>query len=117
DAEDDRTRRTSNPQNGRSETAPTEARPPARPLLGTKTRRYAAAVLLVLALGIVGHESRIGAAADKVAAAAATQELEEIGKSWDQYDNLSQRSTLHIGTNRLGRSLTRRSTVLADRVI
>jgi serine/threonine protein kinase/tetratricopeptide (TPR) repeat protein len=110
DAEDDKTRRTSNPQTK-------QARPPARPLLGTKTRRYAAAVLLVLVLGIVGHESRIGAAADKVAAAAATQELEEIGKSWDQYDNLSQRSTLHIGTNRLGRSLTRRSTVLADRVI
>src|SRR5262245_17212619 len=97
ESEDDKTRRTSNPQ-----TKP--ARPPARPLLGTKTRRWAAAVLLVLVIGIVGNESRTGTAADTVASAAAMQRLEEIGKSWDQYDTLSQRFTLHIVTNRLGRS-------------
>jgi hypothetical protein len=72
---------------------------------------------LVLFLGIVSNESRIGTSADRVASAAATEKLEEIGKSWDQYDNLSQWSTLHIGTNRLGRSLSQRSAVLADRVI
>jgi serine/threonine protein kinase len=108
--EDDQTRRTSNPKTPR-------VRPPVRPLLGTKMRRWAAAVLMVVFLGIVGNESRIGTAADRVASAAATQKLEEIGKSWDQYDSLSQWSTLHIGTNRLGRSLSQRSAVLADRVI
>ncbi len=51
-------------------------------------KRWAAAVLLLLFLGIVGNESRIGTAADRVASAAATQKLEEIGKSWDQYDSL-----------------------------
>jgi hypothetical protein len=110
ETEDDKTRRTSPPETER-------ARPPARPLLGTKVRRWAAAVLLVLLLGIVGNESRIGTAADRVRSAAATQKLEEIGKSWDQYDSLSQQSILHIGTNRLGRSLRQRSVVLADRVI
>jgi len=108
--EDDKTRRTSLPETER-------ARPPARPLLGTKMKRWAAAVLLVFFLGIVGNESRIGTAADRVASAAATRKLEEIGKSWDQYESLSQWSILHIGTNRLGHSLSQRSEVLADRVI
>src|SRR5262249_51829601 len=73
ETEDDKTRRTSNPETGR-------ARPPARPLLGTRMRRWGAAVLLVFFVGIVGYESRIGTAADSVASAAATQKLEEIGK-------------------------------------
>src|SRR5262249_49440975 len=110
ETEDDKTRRTSPPETERVSS-------PARPLLGTKMRRWVAAVLLVFFLGLVGNESRIGTAADRVASAAATQKLEEIGKSWDQYDSLSQWSTLHIGTNRLGRSLSQRSAVLADRVI
>jgi hypothetical protein len=108
--EDDKTRRTSLPETERS-------RSPVRPLLGTKMRRWGALVLLVFFLGIVVNESRIGTAADSVASAAATQKLEEIGKSWDEYDSLSQWSALHIGTNRLGRSLSQRSAVLADRVI
>jgi hypothetical protein len=74
-------------------------------------------VLSVFLLGVVGQEYWIGAAADKVVSSAATQQLEEIGKSWDQYASLSQRSSLHIGTNRLGRSLVQRSSALADRVI
>jgi serine/threonine protein kinase len=110
ETQDDKTRRTSTPETQ-------QARPPARPLLGTKMRRWAAAVLVMLFLGFVVNESRIGTAADSVASAAATQKLEEIGKSWDQYDSLWKWSTLHIGTNRLGRSLSQRSTVLAGRVI
>lgn len=106
----DQTRRTSAPATER-------ARPSARPLLGTKMRRWAATVVLVFFVGIVGYESRIGTAADRVASGASTQKLEEIGKSWDQYDSLSQWSIFHIGTNRLGRSLSQRSAVLADRVI
>src|SRR5439155_4719046 len=65
DAHEDETRRTSDPQ-------AKDARVPAR-RLGSKAGRYAAVALLVLVLGIVGNESRIGAAADKLAAAAATQ--------------------------------------------
>src|SRR5215510_14038870 len=58
----DQTRRTSKAETER-------ARPRARPLLGTKLRRWAAAVLLVFFVGIVANESRIGTAADSVASA------------------------------------------------
>src|SRR5262249_55559692 len=73
--EDEKTRRPKTPQ-------AKLPRPPARSPLGTKTKRWAAAVLSLLLVGIAGNEYRIGTAADKVASAAATQKLEEIGKSW-----------------------------------
>jgi serine/threonine protein kinase len=110
DNDDEKTRRTSKPQT-------TKGRWIGRSLLGTKTARYAVAILFVLLIGIVGNEIWVGRAASEIAASVATRELEQMNDAWNRYDDLARRDYLHIATLGFGSSLTQRSQVLADRVI
>ena len=63
------------------------------------------------------NEIWVSVAAARVAEDVSTRELEQLGDAWASYDSLSRRSYLRIGTMALERSLTRRTTTLADRVI
>ncbi len=83
----------------------------------TKSRRLLRAALILVVLGILMNEVRVSVAAARVAEDVSTRELEQLGDAWASYDNLSRRSYLGFGTMALERSLTRRTTTLADRVI
>jgi hypothetical protein len=62
-------------------------------------------------------EVKVTVAASRAAEDASTRELEQMGDAWDRYDSLARRSYLHIGTRTLARSLTHRTSSLAERVI
>jgi serine/threonine protein kinase/tetratricopeptide (TPR) repeat protein len=79
-----------------------------RPLLRT--------VLVLVALAIAFNEIRVAAAARRLTAAVPTQELDGLGKVWDQYEALSRRS-LRIGVIGLERALARQTGILSDRVM
>jgi tetratricopeptide (TPR) repeat protein len=70
-----------------------------------------------MVLGILMNEIWVSVAAARVADGVSTQELEQLGDAWASYDSLSRRSYLRIGTMSLERSLTRRTSTLAERVI
>jgi serine/threonine protein kinase len=93
------------------------ATPAARRVAGKKIRRIAAVVMLLVILGIGGNDIWVGVTAAKVAESVQTRELDQLGGSWDRYDDLSRQAYLHFATTGLRRSLTQRSAVLADRVI
>ncbi len=83
----------------------------------SKSRRLIRAALILIVLGILMNEIKVASLAARVAEDVSTRELEQIGDAWTSYDNLSRRSYLRIGTFALERSLTRRTSTLADRVI
>jgi tetratricopeptide (TPR) repeat protein len=60
---------------------------------------------------------KVTVTAGRAAEDASRRELEQMGDAWNHYDRLSRRSYLHIGTKTLERSLTRRASILAERVI
>jgi hypothetical protein len=126
DNDDEKTRRTSKPQKAAVREAQARERAALGDdhrysvrhlLLGTKTGLYAVAILFVLIIGIVGNEIWVGRNASEIAASVATRELEQMNDAWNRYDDLARRDYLQIATLGLGRSLTQRSQVLADRVI
>jgi tetratricopeptide (TPR) repeat protein len=84
---------------------------------GAKSRRFVRAALLLIVLSIVINEISVGKAASRVAGALSMRELEQLADVWAEYDGLSRRSYLRIGTIALERSLTERTSILADRVI
>jgi len=114
-ADDEKTRRTSTPADPSKTKA--AVMPAARRLAGKKIRRIAAVVILLVILGIGGNDIWVGVTAAKVAESVQTRELEQLGPSWDRYDDLSRQAYLHFTTTGLRRSLTQRSAILADRVI
>jgi len=113
--DEEKTRRTSTPAD------PTKVKeavtPPARRVAGKKIRLIAAVVTLLVILGVAGNDIWVGVTAAKVAESVRTRELEQLGPSWDRYDDLSRQAYLHFATTGLRRSLTQRSALLADRVI
>jgi tRNA A-37 threonylcarbamoyl transferase component Bud32 len=88
---------------------------PRRP--ATKFRRLVRVVLILLVLGTLIDEIKVTVAASRAAEDFSTRELEQMGDAWNRYDSLARRSYLHIGTKVLERSLTRRTSTLAERVI
>jgi hypothetical protein len=82
-----------------------------------KIRRIFVAVLLVVVIGVVGNEIWVGADAAEVVEFVPTRELEQLNDVWNRYDDLSRQAYLRIATAGLGRSLTQRTLVLAERVI
>jgi len=86
-----------------------------KPATRRKLALLAASALLVF--GLTTNECSVAADARRVAAAASTQELHEIGRSWAAYEELSAHSHLGWGTWRLQRLLTQRTLSLADKVI
>ena len=80
-------------------------------------RRILRSALLILALYIVGNEIWVAKAAGRVAGSVPTRELGQLADVWGQYEQLSHRSYLRIGTMSLERSLTQQTANLAERVI
>jgi eukaryotic-like serine/threonine-protein kinase len=85
--------------------------------VASRSRRLIRAALILVVLGIFLNEIKVAVAAARVAEDVSTRELEQLGDAWTSYDSLSRRSYLRIGTMALERSLTRRTSTLADRVI
>jgi len=75
------------------------------------------AALMIAALLLVSNELIVGFRANRVAAAAATRDLESMDDIWSEYDALSHRSYLRMGVHGLERTLTRRVGTLSDQVI
>jgi len=73
--------------------------------------------LTIAALLLVSNEMIVGFRANRVAAAAATRDLDGLDDIWSQYDTLSHRSYLRMGVHGLERTLTRRVGALSDQVI
>ncbi|MGH9146301.1 MAG: protein kinase domain-containing protein [Vicinamibacterales bacterium] len=86
-------------------------------LIGGRSRRLRRAALLVFVLGFLGNELWVAMAAGRVAQTVSTRELEQLADVWATFDSLSRRSYLRVGTLALERSLTERTSTLADRVI
>jgi serine/threonine protein kinase len=128
DANEDKTRRTSNPGDdstptgsepaeGRAATQSKHVTTTEQRRTGAKSRRFVRTALLLIVLSIVINEIWVGKAASRVAGALSTRELEQLADVWAEFDGLSRRSYLRIGTIALERSLTERTSILADRVI
>jgi serine/threonine protein kinase len=98
-------------------TQPPSGVPQPVPAVGRKPQRRLRTVLMVAALLLVSNELIVEFRANRVAAAAATRDLDGINEIWDQYDALSRRSYLRFGVHELERSLTSRVRTLADQVI
>ena len=88
--------------------APRVRRKPSRPLR---------TALMIVALLLVSNELIVEFRANRVAAAAATLDLESMNDIWDQYDVLSRRSYLRFGVHQLEGTLTNRVRTLSDQVI
>jgi eukaryotic-like serine/threonine-protein kinase len=99
-----------------SQHATATAPPAPKPRLA-RPRRMLRAALLVVAFAIVTNELWVAGAAGRIADAASLRELDQLAAAWDEYHNLAHRSYLGIGTRVLERSLTQRTSMLADRVI
>jgi hypothetical protein len=87
-----------------------------RPAAG-RSRRLLKGALLLIAMAIVGNEFSVANDGRRAAGAVAVRELDQLAAAWQEYDALSERSHLRLGTSRLERSLVERTLVLADRVI
>ncbi len=74
-------------------------------------------VLMIAAFLLVSNELIVGFRASRVAAAAATRDLESMDEIWSQYDALSHRSYLRMGVQGLEETLTNRVRTLSDQVI
>ena len=86
------------------------------PIVKMKRSRLRTA-LMIAALLLVSNELIVGFRASRVAAAAATRELDSMDEIWSQYDALSHRSYLRMGVQGLERTLTTRVGTLSDQVI
>ena len=75
------------------------------------------ALLLVAALFLALNEIAVGFQAGRVAASAATRDLDSMDDAWSQYDALSRRSYLRFGIVQLEQTMASRAAALAERVI
>jgi serine/threonine protein kinase len=131
EAGDDRTRRTRSPEDmtpplpplpvpsqGTSGPAATQTSS-AIPALRRRAspRRVLLAALILLMFVLVSNEISVARAAGRIAQEASLRELDQLASVWDEYLGLAHRSYLGIATRRLERSLTERTSTLADRVI
>ena len=92
------------------------AKPPMPAPVRVKRTRLRSA-LMIAALLLVSNELIVGFRASRVAAAAATRDLESMEDIWSQYGVLSNRSYLRMGVHGLERTLTTRVGTLSDQVI
>jgi len=75
------------------------------------------ALLLIAAMFLTLNEIAVGFQAGRVAARAATHDLDSMDDVWSQYDALSHRSYLRVGVVGLEQTMAQRATALADQVI
>jgi serine/threonine-protein kinase len=83
----------------------------------TMRSRPLRALLLVAALFLTLNEIVVGFQAGRVAARAATRDLESMDDVWGQYDALSRHSYLRVGVAQLEETMAKRAGALADQVI
>ena len=91
-----------------------EARAAARPPSGM--RRVLRWALVVLAAMTLLNEISVGRSAGRVADTVSSRQLETLGPAWSEYQRL-RGDGIGVGTSRLRRVLTQRTTTLTDRVI
>ena len=82
-----------------------------------KRSRPLRTLLMIAALLLVSNELIVGFRANRVAATAATRDLESMDDIWSAYDTLSHRSYLRVGVAGLEDRLARRVRVLSEQVI
>src|SRR5262245_5430447 len=84
-----------------------------------KTRRAPSlrTVLMLVALLLVSNELIVGFRASRLAASAATRDLESMDDVWSSYDALSHRSYLRFGVLGVERTLASRVRMLSEQVI
>jgi serine/threonine protein kinase len=127
-ADEEKTRRTRRPtippipvgsqQAPPTVTPPTKGAATARPEpRRSRSRSLFRAALLIVAIAIVGGEVHIAMDASRAAESVRVRELHQLADAWTEYDALSHRSRLNIGTMALERALVERTSALADRVI
>ncbi len=92
---------------------------PAKPSLPPKMRRAPSlrTVLLIAALLLVSNEIVVGFRASRLAATAATRDLESMDDVWSAYEALSHRSYLRLGVFGVERTLANRVRTLSEQVI
>ena len=95
---------------------PGAARALSDPARQTSRKPVLLTVLLLMALATACNEIGVAARARRLAAIVPTQELDGLGKVWDQRDALRQRS-LGIGVIGLEQALAQQTGLLGDRVI
>jgi serine/threonine protein kinase len=120
-ASEEETRRTVNPKGTAPGEAPAssgvEGIPGHRPSGRRRLRWLLAAVLLVAVSGIIFHESRLRSEATRLSENVPMLEMDQLAAIWDRYDGLTEQAYLPFATMGLGRRLTERSSIVADRVI
>jgi serine/threonine protein kinase len=82
----------------------------------TRFRRLFRAALLLVFLGLTANEISISTEAGRMAQRATTYTFDQLRDAWNEYDSLSERSTLGFGTHRLLEELVDQTMTLADRV-
>jgi eukaryotic-like serine/threonine-protein kinase len=94
------------------------ATPLVAPLTAThhRVRAVLGTALAALVLGLIVNELWVSRVASRVASVVPTREIADASDLWTQYEALSQRSVLRLGTRSLGSALTRRTQSLAERV-
>lgn len=115
DVSDDATRRTAREAKSTA-VAPPRASHPSAPAPQAR-RRPLRTALIVAALLIVLNELSVGFGANRLAAMATTQSLDDLGAAWNGYASLSGRSYLRFGVVGLERTLRTRVQQLTDDVI
>ncbi|MFL6280835.1 MAG: protein kinase domain-containing protein [Vicinamibacterales bacterium] len=102
---------------GQSTQSAPQRTPSPGPAARIKQSRRLRTALMIGALLLVSNELIVGFRASRIAAAAATRDLDGMDEIWSQYDALSQRSYLRMGIHGLERTLTTRAGTLSDQVI
>lgn len=91
--------------------------PSAAPTRLDAARRWAAVLLVVGGIGVVGNEAVVWSAAKELRVTLATGQGGDMQSVWDKYQNLSHRSFLGIGLAAVRAPLKERLRVQADRVV
>jgi serine/threonine protein kinase len=130
DDDPDRTRRTVNPAAPTNTTAapmdtvpvpppvPLQPKAPPAPVKPkVRRRRPMRTLLLIIAIGLVWNEMAVEFKANRLAAIAATRDLESMDEMWTEYDDLSRHSHLRFGVVNLEETLASRVESLSEQVI
>ena len=116
DADEEKTRRTRAPGVAAAPQVPPTPGV-ATPRTASRFRRRARVALLALMIGIATNEACVAMASSRAARAVSTRELEQLPDAWTEYDRLSRRSYLQIGTIELKHSLVEQTSSLVERVM
>ena len=89
---------------------------PVRSPRRSRTRRVLRAALILFALIVIARELSMASRAERLGAAVATAQLDDVGRLWDRYEELAA-SSLRIAGSGIRRALIDQTVTLTDRVI